>query len=322
MGPLQDIRRIAQELSVAAMVSLHQGRKEEALENIRAILAMERVFENVPNITCQLSRSWILNLSFSLSWEALQFPDWTEDELGQLQRDWESVDLLKQLEPSIAMERANIEREFRKIHEGPLSEPVEECICGACFAKPKELPSLWLWKWIWSYDEEMEILRFYENQLQLVRANAPQSAFIEDSTLTKYDGTRRLVSFLTPLIQNFCSKQLRTQTQIEMAITAISLTRFHLAEGRYPETLRELTSKYMKREPVDFCDGKALRYQRIEGGTFLLYSVGSNGLDDGGNMRMRGPFSEFRDRLDMVWPKSQADTEVQLEEKKKMERWN
>ena len=56
-----------------------------------------------------------------------------------------------------------------------------------------------------------------------------------------------------------------------------------LAHGQYPEQLSQLIPDYLAAVPADPVDGKPLRYRRSEGGTFLLYSVGVNGVDDGGD---------------------------------------
>jgi len=45
-------------------------------------------------------------LGLAATWEALQAPDWTEAELGQLQHSWEAVDLPEALEKGFLGERA------------------------------------------------------------------------------------------------------------------------------------------------------------------------------------------------------------------------
>lgn len=61
---------------------------------------------------------------------------------------------------------------------------------------------------------------------------------------------------------------------------------FESEQGRLPESLAELVPTILAGAPIDPCDphGAALRYRRddeYEGG-YLLYSVGLNGVDDGG----------------------------------------
>jgi hypothetical protein len=57
--------------------------------------------------------------------------------------------------------------------------------------------------------------------------------------------------------------------------------------------------------PVDYMDGKTIRYRRDEGGGFLLYSVGTDGRDDGGDATLLPGKTNLRnvwDRKDCLWP--------------------
>lgn len=58
--------------------------------------------------------------------------------------------------------------------------------------------------------------------------------------------------------------------------------RHRLAQGAYPETLAALVPEFVDAVPGDVINGRPLRYLRSERAAFLLYSVGLNGVDDGG----------------------------------------
>ncbi len=64
----------------------------------------------------------------------------------------------------------------------------------------------------------------------------------------------------------------------------VAVRRYRLAKGEPPESLQSLVPEYLKALPIDPYSGKPLVYRRAEnaGGGYLLYSVGSNGVDDGG----------------------------------------
>lgn len=63
---------------------------------------------------------------------------------------------------------------------------------------------------------------------------------------------------------------------------AFALTAFHNDHGRYPDQLDPLAPNYIQEVPKDLFSGKGLIYHPSENG-YLLYSVGVNGLDDGGH---------------------------------------
>ena len=56
--------------------------------------------------------------------------------------------------------------------------------------------------------------------------------------------------------------------------------------GRLPGPLDELAPRYLEAVPADPFDGRPLRYKRLENG-YVIYSIGSNGIDDGGQERKR-----------------------------------
>jgi hypothetical protein len=68
---------------------------------------------------------------------------------------------------------------------------------------------------------------------------------------------------------------------LRMALTALAVERFRLGMGRWPQSLGALAPAYLEAAPDDPFDGKPLRYRRLDGG-FVVYSVGRDGVDDGG----------------------------------------
>jgi len=67
-----------------------------------------------------------------------------------------------------------------------------------------------------------------------------------------------------------------------LVILALELYRRH--HGGWPETLEDLTPQLLPAVPMDRYDGQPLRYRVVEGRP-LLYSIGSDGDDDGGKPR-------------------------------------
>ncbi len=77
---------------------------------------------------------------------------------------------------------------------------------------------------------------------------------------------------------------LRTQTQLTVARTALAVERHRLARGKVPEELAELVPQYLGQIPVDPFDGRPLRYRRTESG-YLLYTILEDGQDNGGRQK-------------------------------------
>jgi hypothetical protein len=117
----------------------------------------------------------------------------------------------------------------------------------------------------------------------------------------------------------FVSQSLREQTEAQMAAAAIALKRFHLAHNSYPATLEELAPIFLRHLPIDYMDGKNLRYRLNADGTYVLYSVGSDGIDNGGDAVPPPGIVEFTGSLghgglkegrDWVWPRAATAEEV------------
>ena len=74
----------------------------------------------------------------------------------------------------------------------------------------------------------------------------------------------------------------RAQSLIRQAAIACALERYRLANDAYPESLAGLVPRFLDRVPSDVFAGESFRYRRLGEESFLLYSVGWNGKDDGG----------------------------------------
>lgn len=72
------------------------------------------------------------------------------------------------------------------------------------------------------------------------------------------------------------------QTLANEAQVACALERYRLAHGEYPETLDVLAPQFIAKLPHDLIGGHPLIYRPTADGKFLLYSIGWNEKDDGG----------------------------------------
>jgi hypothetical protein len=85
----------------------------------------------------------------------------------------------------------------------------------------------------------------------------------------------------------------RDAALLRLILAEAAIRRYVLAEGSPPESLAVLVPKYLSAVPQDpFGDGP-LVYRRTADG-YLLYSVGANGTDDGGQRVSRDEATELR----------------------------
>jgi hypothetical protein len=118
------------------------------------------------------------------------------------------------------------------------------------------------------------------------------------------------------------SRAAEAEARRRIIVAALALERFHGKHGAYPQNLAELAPEFLKAAPLDFMDGQPLRYRLTEDGHFVLYSVGLDGVDDGGVLAASAPDPRSR-RLaamgmaatgpsgDIVWPPPATAAEVE-----------
>jgi hypothetical protein len=121
----------------------------------------------------------------------------------------------------------------------------------------------------------------------------------------------------------------------QLAITGCALQRAKIRDGQYPATLKELVPQFVAAMPIDPVDGAPVRYRVNPDGSFLLYSVGENGVDEGGdsepdaqlenrysaaNSSRRMRWSYITRGRDWVWPQPATESEIRKWEQEEMNR--
>jgi len=98
-----------------------------------------------------------------------------------------------------------------------------------------------------------------------------------------------------------------------MAITSIALKRYQLRHAKWPSDLNALVPEFLPQVPRDPVDGHSLRYQVTSDNSFLLYSIGKDGVDNGGDPTPDGTSKTFQWQRgrDWVWPQPATPQEVQ-----------
>jgi hypothetical protein len=113
------------------------------------------------------------------------------------------------------------------------------------------------------------------------------------------------VSMSMPAVREVNKAAYRNKTQVEALITTLAIIRFKQSTGSYPKSLDDLVAAgYLKNLPMDPWSDKPLIYKNMDD-NFLLYSVGFNFKDDGGQSGKddKGQVKKWADNGDAVfWP--------------------
>jgi hypothetical protein len=117
-------------------------------------------------------------------------------------------------------------------------------------------------------------------------------------------GLRSLFSDSVVALSRVLNRVFGAEVARELTITALALKRYQLRHGQYPADLSALVTDCLASVPRDPADGKPLRYRLKPDGMFLLYSIGEDGIDNGGDASPASKTESFswQKGRDLVWP--------------------
>jgi hypothetical protein len=316
------IRVAAQTLMGVAELHLHERKNEAALEDLEALTRVARMNRNDCTLVSQMIRVAVANLGMVATWEALQATNWSDSQLARLQKAWESVDLGAAVESGYVGERAAGDEIWRVIRKEGRGEFRKRMNFGSSTnytfrTLAEDYVLLPLYK-VTSMDADelfrLKSMQSYIETARAIRAHRPwnEAKQPQDRAMAELNrvssspaAARYWVSMIS--IPNFVRANqtgLRGETEWQMTIAAIALHRYKLRHGKYPEKLETLLPEFISEAPYDCFSGKPLCYRRNEDGSFLLYSVGEDCKDDGGDATggKTNNSSIWEGAHDAVWP--------------------
>ncbi|MFO1512633.1 MAG: hypothetical protein U1F83_06930 [Verrucomicrobiota bacterium] len=194
-----------------------------------------------------------------------------------------------------------------------------------------------IWSFAWADQEELNYLRAVQPELTALRETSRQPSYrwLQAQLSSNRQNYRPPVAAgrfygQLPLVDRFGEvigpseipesaypypdfsrawfTSMKNLTQHEMVITVIALKRHALRHGQPPRHLVDLVPEFLPALPIDLMDGQPLRYRLNPDGMIVLYSVGDNLQDDGGDgiaesAHDSSDASPWNGR-DWVWPES------------------
>jgi hypothetical protein len=342
---LVSVKKAAFILEASASSSLHHNDSDTAARDILAIqslldgLAHERV------LTTEMLRMALAPIAIAANWEFLQATNITDAQLAALQRSWEGMEFIKPFESAMAVERASMDIELKTMRDSNLRSYFGlHPHLGGSDADADFLPSLKLkyktamWRYWWSYSDELRCLAGIQAVLDAARRPQTNGSFLAASgdlkkrfaeingqsgptpsavsswfDLPEDAELRGIFSSSLPAFSSAFNQLEKFEAARQLTITAIALARFHLKHGHYPPQLAALVPDFLASVPRDPVDARPLRYQCNPDGTFLLYSVGEDGVNNAGDPTVaRGKSGNWLDGRDWVWPQPATAAEIKV----------
>jgi hypothetical protein len=302
---LATLKGISQLIRLRALARLQAGRKPEALQDARLSLHLAESIGSEAFLISQLVRIAMLQIAMQPIWEGCARHEWTEEQLATLQSALASIRLLEDYGRTMRGERAFSNAVLDQLRTGwlRLCDVTGDGDSAAQVGAARFLPSGWF------YQNQLTINRLHqERMLPLVNAGqhrvfVQQTRDAEDvPELKKFNLYNVFARLLLPAVARTAAKFANGQTTLDLATVACALERHRLAHGQYPEQLDLLVPRFIAKIPSDVINGELLKYRREPDGTFVLYSVGWNEADDGGEVGLtRAGTGPDPNQGDWVW---------------------
>jgi hypothetical protein len=301
---LAELKRCTQLLQLRAIAELGDGQSAKALADIKLMLYLNNSLRNSPFLISHLVGIAIVAISLQPIWEGLAEHKWSDEQLAALEAELAKMDFLADYGFIMRGERAFAIAWFenqRRTRE--LISPKGDTD-GYVTNSLTFMPSAY----------------FYRNELEFARLNQQWVLPIVDasSRIVSPEALRRLNAdvgaemkhyspykvqalMAIPVVATSARKLAAIQSSIDLARVACALERYRLAHGEYPQTLDALAPQFIEIIPHDIIGGEPLHYRREANGQFVLYSIGWNETDDGGQIGLNKDGKFDWQRGDWVW---------------------
>lgn len=268
---VQQLRSGARLLALESVVAAHGGQSDAAVDSIVAIFAAARSLEQEPVLVSQLVRMAMGGMARQRIQWLLSAATLDDGQLARLDAELAASDYQKPL------------------RQGLLGERVTG-IVG--FENPETLgdeAALGRISSMGSGDEAM-YLKLMDEMIAAADKSGPERQEALDAAemrLRQLVGSKAavlrypLTLLLLPALSAAGQAATRNEAERDATRVAVAIERFRLRAGRLPEKMDELVPDFLGSVPRDPFGGGPLRY-RPEATEYLVYSVGRDGVDHGG----------------------------------------
>ncbi len=301
------LKRCSQALQLRSIAELQNGQPEKALADVKLALQLTDKIRTEPFLISHLVRIAMLQIMLQPVWEGLAEHRWSDEQLVALDAELAKLDFLADYKLSMRGEMDRLRRHPEQVQDlGGISNGeggVMNPLLPGKFAA-RLIPTGW----------------FYQNQYRCARmmveyyipvADVNQGTFSPDllrrgdavltAEIKSVSPFNMLEKLMLPALGNAAKKFAYAQALVDLARTAIALERYRLAHGEYPESLDALSPQFIAKLPHDIINGQPLHYHRTSDGQFVLYSVGWNEADDGGEVGLNKNGVVDINNGDWVW---------------------
>jgi hypothetical protein len=317
-----DMIKLAKAANLHAELALEAGQPDLALQDLNLMLKIDDGLRKQPTLVSGLVAIGVLAIELNGVWQGLENHAWNDAQLTSLERELGAIDFLPDYQlcmrgeglgffaPMMTYLRNNQETATKLLFAGwSLNGDMADR------QPPTVLKILWKLTPPGSLDlAAAKGVTFYTRAARegvdvsshRIHPDACQALKKKVKDLSYLSLPNILLKVSTGPVIGSASAFGAGQFNADAARIACMVERYRLGHGFLPSKLGELAaySDNGSSVPHDLCNGEALHYVLRADGTYLLYSVGWNQLNDQGQTVMRTDFPKSVDREsgDWVWP--------------------
>ena len=294
-------KKLSLYLSLHGIASLANGDSASALEDLKIGYRLIGAAQNDSILISELVAAACNAILTQVIYEGLHDGKWSAAQLETIQGYLSSQDFLKGFAHSLRGERAL----------------ANQTVLGWATGSPNGLPDTTggypldagLFRFVprgWFYYNLVSLNEYYRQAIQNADAKPDVSIGQAEKRVEELlmgrgwdNWLRRMIA---PALSKAGLKGRRAQATGNLAMTACALERYKMENKQYPKELSALAPKFLAAVPMDPFDGKPLSYKLEADGSFILYSIGPDQMDQGGLVVLNKPGTALDpENGDLVW---------------------
>lgn len=290
---LSSLKGLTRMLCLRASAELQADQPDQALADFKLMFRLSAALQIEPFLISHLVNIAMFNLELQSIWEGLADRKWNDRQLLALDTELARLDFLASYQLAIRGERANIVDSIDYLRRRP--NRIEE------YLELTDLDETIMPRLVqigpsgWFEQNKLALCRFMtDTYLPIVnlkdRTYSATNGAKAETDLVELTSRRTPYNWLSrkimPALASASTKFVQAQAATDLARVAIALERHRLALGEFPATLAALEPQFIAKLPHDVMNGQPLKYRRMADGSFILYSVGWNETDDGGEVAL------------------------------------
>ncbi len=303
-----NVRAVSQTLAQRAQCYLLLGQPDKALRELTLLNDLRRVLEGAPTgkpmtMVSAMINVAVLGLYVDTIAEGFRLNAWKEPQIAALQNQLEQINLSPVVKEAFHEEEVSAWR----IMQSLMSQYETESVPNRQKLMSRFPPyNISRGRWMRAFFD-LNMVNVAAMEQPVFESIDPVQKVVLPQKLTEFQREEDALKhhalpyklFAAIVVPNF-EKAVQTfafgQTKADEAQIVCALERYRLAHGSYPEILNELVPQFISKLPHDIIGGQPLIYRLTSDGRFLLYSIGWNATDDGGQLN-----TDYA-KGDWIWP--------------------